>query len=83
MTNEPLADRPDVPREDHARQLGLFAVRCDEIAGRVAAGELPFIEAVDLLYSAAVWSGLCENVGDDQVQEIMADAFMRTRRGAP
>jgi len=81
---EPLDDRPDVPAEDPARrQLGLFAVRCDEIADRIAAGTLPFIEGVDLLYSAAIWSGLTDSVGDDQVQQVMADAFLRTRRRTP
>lgn len=82
--DEPPAGRPDVPAEDHARrQLGLFAVRCDQIAERVAAGALPIVEGVDLLYSAAVWSGLADSVGDDRVQAIMADAFLQTRRRTP
>jgi hypothetical protein len=63
-----------------ARVLGLFAVRCDEIAARVAAGLLPIVDGVDLLYEAAIWSGLADAVGDDRVQQIMSDAFMRTRR---
>ncbi|MGO8921401.1 MAG: hypothetical protein ACLQF4_00500 [Xanthobacteraceae bacterium] len=80
--DEPLA--PDRPAEDHARrQLALFAVRCDQVAERVAAGALPIVEGVDLLYSAAIWSGLVDGVGDDEVQRTMADAFLRTRRGAP
>lgn len=80
--DEPIA--PDVAAEDRAqRQLGLFAARCHQIAERVAAGELPIVEGVDLLYSAAIWSGLADNVGDDHIQQVMADAFLRARRSAP
>ena len=38
------------------RRLELFAVRCRDLRDRVAAGRLGFIEAVDMAYSAAVWS---------------------------
>jgi hypothetical protein len=36
-----------------------------------------------VLYSAAIWSGLADGVGDDEVQRTMADAFLRTRRSTP
>jgi hypothetical protein len=51
-----------------------------ELADRVHYGELPFIEAVDLAYSAAIWSGLVDNVGDDAVQKILAAAFTGARK---
>jgi hypothetical protein len=72
--------RRQKPNGYEQRMLGLFAVRCDEIAARVATGALPIVDGVDLLYEAAVWSGLADAVGDDRVQQVMADAFMRTRR---
>lgn len=64
-------------------QLRLFALRSRDLAGRVFNGSLRFIEAVDIGYEAAVWSGLVDLYGDDAVQEILADAFLgfRERRG--
>ena len=55
--------------------IDLLAIRCCELADRVTAGELPFIEAVDLAYSAAQWSGLCDVVGDDAAQKVLAASF--------
>lgn len=40
--------------------LELFAVRADELAQRVHENKLPFLEAVDMAYSAAVWAGLVD-----------------------
>jgi hypothetical protein len=62
------------------RHLALFGARCRELAERVDAGLIGFIEAVDMLYSASVWSGLSDSVGDDAVQAVMARAFMGLRR---
>jgi hypothetical protein len=62
------------------RQLQLFAVRCQEIVERVDAGMIGFIDGVDMAYSAALWSGLIDAVGDDSVQAIMAQKFMRVRQ---
>jgi hypothetical protein len=62
------------------RQLEILALRSLELADRAAAGELPFIEAVDLAYSAAQWAGLPESVGDDIVQATLAAAFANARR---
>lgn len=61
-------------------QLDLFAIRCRQLAEQVDNGIIDFISAVDTAYSAAQWSGLADSVGDDQVQQIMAQAFMRARR---
>lgn len=58
---------------DHARDL--FAIRCRDLRDRVVARKISFIDAVDLGYSAAVWAGLVDELGDDVIQGIMAIAF--------
>ena len=63
-----------------AKQLELFALRCLEIADKVAAGEIAFLDGIDLAYEAARWSGLVEKVGDDVIQMTMAAAFANARR---
>jgi hypothetical protein len=67
------------PPDFTARQLELFAVRASELADRVAANQIAFTDAVDMAYSAAVWSGLIDAVGDDPVQKVMAAAFANAR----
>jgi hypothetical protein len=62
------------------RQLELLALRSLELADRVAEGDIGFLDAVDLAYSAAEWSGLTETVGDDIVQATLAAAFANARR---
>jgi hypothetical protein len=69
-----------VPNVDAALDL-LFA-RALQIADRVELGLLPFIDGVDLAYSAAQWSGLVDIAGDDLVQHVLASAFMYTPRGS-
>lgn len=74
-------------------QLKILAIRTGELADRVDAGELGFLDAVDLAYSAAVWAGLPEAIdkselvtnnitGDDLVQRVLAAGFANTRRPA-
>jgi hypothetical protein len=46
----------------------------------VAGGTLMFIDAVDMAYSAAEWSGLTDDVGDNAVQNVLAIAFMRIQK---
>jgi hypothetical protein len=67
----------NAPSNITQRQLELFAIRCSELAERVAAGNLPFLDAVDMAYSAADFAGLVEVAGDDAVQKVMAAAFAR------
>ena len=62
------------------RQLEILALRALELADRVAFGQLKFIDAVDLAYDAAFWSGLVNAVGDDIVQATLAAAFANARR---
>ena len=64
------------------RQIEILALRSMELADRVAAGEIKFLDAVDLAYEAALWSGLTETVGDDIVQATLAAAFANARRPA-
>jgi hypothetical protein len=55
--------------------VDVFALRCRDLRDRIAAGRLGFIDAVDMAYSAAIWSGLVDDFGDDIVQQVMALAF--------
>jgi hypothetical protein len=71
-----LGRRP-TPENFTQRQLELFAIRCSELADRVAAGNLPFLDAVDMAYLAADFAGLVEVAGDDAIQKIMFAAFSR------
>jgi hypothetical protein len=64
------------------RQLEILALRSIELADRVAAGEIKFLDAVDVAYEAALWSGLTETVGDDIVQATIAAAFANARAPA-
>jgi hypothetical protein len=59
-------------------QLELLAIRSSELSDRVAAGEIGFLDAIDMAYSAAIWSGLIDNAGDDVVQTVMAAAFAKS-----
>lgn len=76
------------------RQLEILALRSLELADRVAAGQLSFLDAVDLAYDAAICadlpnaidaSGLIDtNIhrapnGDDIVQATIAAAFANAR----
>jgi hypothetical protein len=63
-----------------SRQLEILALRSLELADRVAAGEIAFLDAVEIAYEAAVWSGLTSTVGDDVVQATLAAAFANARR---
>ena len=64
------------------RQLEILALRSIELADRVAAGEIKFLDAVDFAYEAALWSGLTETSGDDIVQATIAAAFANARAPA-
>lgn len=58
-----------------AHPLDLLFERANALADRARDGSLPFIDAVDMAYSAADWSGLVDRYGDDVVQLVLADAF--------
>jgi hypothetical protein len=73
------------------RQLEILALRSLQLANQVAAGQIRFLEAVDLTYDAALWAGFPEAIdqsgllsgsinGDDVVQAAIAAAFANARR---
>jgi hypothetical protein len=68
-----------VSLEHRTRQLEILALRSLELADRVAAGEIAFLDAVDIVYEAAVWSDLTSTLGDDIVQATLAAAFANAR----
>jgi hypothetical protein len=69
-------------------------LRSLELADQTAAGQIPFLDAVDLAYEAALWAGLPHAIeasglidtsiltGDDVVQATLAAAFANARRPA-
>lgn len=57
----------------------VFTEKCASLADRVRRKELQFIDAVDMAYSAADFAGLIESFGDDQIQSVLAGAFMGAR----
>lgn len=59
--------------------LDILYERSRTLADRVAAGELGFIEAVDLAWEAAAFAGTVDRVGPDLVQHVLACAFMDAR----
>jgi hypothetical protein len=85
VSRRPLPGRtmtvvPGIQDSPATHPLDLFHERCLTLADRVEVGELPFIDAVDLAYSAADFAGLVNIYGDDTVQTVLAAAFMRCRR---
>jgi hypothetical protein len=76
------------------RQLRMLRHRATELAERVRAGELQFIDAVDVAYDAAVAAGMLETlpvyttpagsviVPDDLIQMVLAEAFGPVRQAA-
>ncbi len=81
--------------EPITRQLEILALRSIELADRVAAEQLPFIDAVDLAYEAAMWADLASAIdasglinsnivgaptGTDIVHATIAAAFATVRR---
>jgi hypothetical protein len=55
--------------------LEVFAERCKARAMLWQAGEISLHDAVDVLQHAAVRDGLVAQLGQDEIQRIMAEAF--------
>lgn len=68
----------NIPRA--RRQLEILAIRSFELAERVEAGEVAFLDAIDVAYDGAYWSGLVESVGNEVVQTVLHEAFRKVRR---
>jgi hypothetical protein len=84
MTGKSAPTKIDHSENPNARfidaQMKLFTIRCTQLADRVMANQIAFVDAVDVAYEAAIWSGLAQSIGDDGVQIIMAAAFAGTPR---
>jgi hypothetical protein len=61
--------------------LEVFEIRAWARATLWQAGEFNLHEAVDELQAAAVRAGLIEQIGQDEVQHILRDAFHAVRGG--
>lgn len=77
-----IAFAADHPQARASRQPEIFARRCIDLADQVADHRIAFLDAIDVAYEAAAWSGLIDEVGDDIVQFTMAAAFANARRPA-
>jgi hypothetical protein len=75
-----MATSDEQSTRKNGRRLEILTLRSLELADRVADGQLYFLDAVDLAYEAAVWSGLVAAVGDNIVQATLAAAFANARR---
>jgi hypothetical protein len=73
-------EAPRLASADRGLPLDLLSERAGVLAGRARDGSLPFLDAVDMAYSAAQWSGLVDRYGDDVVQLVLADAFAGSRQ---
>jgi hypothetical protein len=61
----------------------VFVARAEARALLWQAGELDLHIAVDELQAAAERDGLFDQIGQDRVQKIIADAFAQVREDAP
>jgi hypothetical protein len=66
-----------------AGALEVFTLRCWARARLFAEGELELHQAIDELQAAAKRDGLVAKIGQDRVQEIIADAFAKVREEVP
>jgi hypothetical protein len=74
MTAAAAIDHHQSPRPD---LLEIFRMRCEARAHLCAAGLHTVQGSVDTLQQAAERYGLVRKLGQDRVQEIMAEAFAR------
>lgn len=75
-----VGEAPRLALADRGLPLDLLFERTSVLADRARDGSLPFLDAVDMAYSAAQWSGLVDRYGDDVVQLVLADAFKGSRQ---
>jgi hypothetical protein len=76
-----MSARPEHPADAalHPTAINIFRLRCEARAELYAACLMDFYEAVDGLQAAAVASGLVAEIGQDEVQRHMAEAFAGVR----
>jgi hypothetical protein len=68
------------PRAD---PLEVFTARAEARALLWQAGEFDLHQAVDELQTAAERDGLVDRLGQDEIQRIIAEAFVHVREDAP
>jgi hypothetical protein len=76
------ASAPVAPTAADGAALALLLERSRTLAARVRVGEIEFLDAVDIAYSAAEFSNLVGRYGDDVVQAMLAIAFIDIPRRA-
>jgi hypothetical protein len=64
------------------RQLALLYHHAGMLADRVEAGQIGFIDAVDIAYQAALAAGMDLTVGDDEIQGVLHFCFGPARAAA-
>jgi hypothetical protein len=69
----------DIRKNSSPDNTLIFAALCSARATLYAAGELGLLDAVDFLQEWAVKNGLVAAIGQDAVQQQMADAFYVVR----
>jgi hypothetical protein len=69
--------RPLIP--DKSKLPEIFRGFCETTARQHALGQMPLADAVDWLHDWAVTRNLVDELGEDAVQAIMADAFALVR----
>jgi hypothetical protein len=70
----------DIRKNSPPDNTQIFAALCSARATLCLAGELGLLEAVDFLQEWAVKNGLVSAMGQDAVQQQMADAFYAVRQ---
>jgi hypothetical protein len=79
IDNARLSRVPNTPAEASASALAVLIARAEARALLWQAGELDLHEAVDELQAAAEASGLVDELGQNEVQAIIAKAFEAVR----
>jgi hypothetical protein len=64
------------------RQIEVLLLHATMLADRVAAGQIGFIDAIDIAYTAALAAGMDQTVGDDEIQAILHYCFGPVREAA-
>jgi hypothetical protein len=64
------------------RQIALLHHHATMLADRVEAGQIGFIDAVDIAYQAALAAGMDQTVGDEEIQAVLHYCFGPVREAA-
>jgi hypothetical protein len=73
--------RPPIP--DKTKLPEIFRGFCDTTARQCALGQMPLADAVDWLHDWAMTRGVVDELGEDAVQAIIAEAFAPVRMEPP